>query len=490
MPSYRRARVLAAALLGALLAVSLPVSSAHAADRTVAGGRLDWGIKSSFQSYVTGPVAHGSWSLIGGAATVGGSQFRFHSARGSYDAETGAFSAAFSGGVRFVGHRQADGTNQLDLTISRPTIRISGGRGTLYADMASKSKATGRMSSASQVPMASLSLGGVDMRGGGTVVALRGVPVTLTSQGATAFAGYYTAGTPLDALSLSVDVAAPAAQGGAASPSASASAKAKPTASASASASAKTAGAVTTAAVDWGVRRTFREYVTGDIAKGRWELADGAQDGGALFRFGAGKGSYDRQKGTLDVAFSGSARFLGMEQDGRYGLDLTLGRIRVAVAGGKGTLYSGHTPLVTFDAPVAALKPKGGLIALTEVETTLTAEGAKTFNGLYTAGTAMDPLTLSVALDASAALPALPDLGSGAELTPSAEPSATASAEPTASPAPQQAAATGSFSGFPVLPVSIGAAVLAAAAAGAVVLRNRRRSSADSASDAGPQHTP
>ncbi|MFJ6212194.1 HtaA domain-containing protein [Streptomyces sp. NPDC092296] len=480
MPSYRRARALAAALLGALLAVSLPVSSAHAADRMVAGGRLDWGIKASFQSYVTGPIAHGSWSLLGAAATVGSSQFRFPSAQGGYDPETGALTAAFSGGVRFIGHRQADGTNQLDLTISRPTIRISGGRGTLYADMASKAKSTGRMSTRYQVPMASLSLAGVDMRGGGSVVALSGVPVTLTADGAGAFAGYYTAGTALDPLSLSVDVKAPPAKPTAgATATASTPAKGSHSPSAPAGKDDPKSGAVTTAAVDWGVRRTFREYVTGDIAKGRWELSEGAKDGGALFRFGAGKGRYDLKKGTLEVTLAGAVRFLGMEQDGTYGLDLTLTRVRAVVSGGKGTLYSDGTPLVTFAAP--ALKPRKGLIELAEVPTKLTAEGAKLFGGLYTAGTAMDPLTLSVALDGAAKLPALPDLGSGATSAP-ASATSTPSASPSAVPAPQPTAAVAAAatdSGFPVLPVSVGAGVLVAAGATGLVLRSRRRAAAD-----------
>ena len=97
MSSSRQARAAAragaVAVLTALVAALLPVAAAHAEGRTVQGGRLDWGIKSSFQSYVTGPIAQGSSTLRGGAATVGGSQFRFHSATGSYDPDSGAFSA-------------------------------------------------------------------------------------------------------------------------------------------------------------------------------------------------------------------------------------------------------------------------------------------------------------------------------------------------------------------------------------------------------------
>ncbi|MFB7100654.1 HtaA domain-containing protein [Streptomyces hydrogenans] len=466
----RPCRALAVTLFAALLAALVPAAAAHAESRPVQGGRLDWGIKSSFQSYVTGPVAHGGWSLTGGAATVG-SQYRFHSARGSYDPVTGAFEAAFSGGVHFTGHRKADGTNELDLTISRPRIRIQGGAGTLYADMASKAKGSGRTTVSSQVPLATLGLGGVDMRGGAGPVSLANVPATLTAQGAGAFAGYYPAGTALDPVSLTVDVEAAAP---AASPTTAPAATPSTTPTTTPSATPKpkaTAGAFRTAAVDWGVRRTFREYVTGAIAQGRWTLADGAQDGGALFRFPSGTGRYDPAAGTLDAAFAGSVRFTGSH------LDLTLARVTVTVTGGTGTLAADVTsagkteravPLVTFAA--GRLAPVNGLAAVTEAPAELTEGGARAFGGMYRAGTAMDPVSLAVSVDPAAALPALPDLGSA----PTDPPAATPSAKPSASTAPVTAAAS-TDSGTPaVVYAGIGAVLLAAAVAAYALLRRRR----------------
>ncbi|SDO25554.1 Htaa protein [Streptomyces sp. cf386] len=174
------------------------------------GGRLDWGLKSSFQSYVTGPIAKGSYSLTSGAATVGTGSFRFHSATGTYDGDTGAFAASFSGGVHFVGHKTDAGTYQLDLTISHPTVRASGSTGTLHVDVTSKAKGTGTVTTSSQVPFASLSLGGIDMRGGGSAVVLNNLPATLTAEGAKSFAGYCTAGTELGPVDLSVALTADA----------------------------------------------------------------------------------------------------------------------------------------------------------------------------------------------------------------------------------------------------------------------------------------
>ncbi|WP_327161679.1 HtaA domain-containing protein [Streptomyces zaomyceticus] len=474
MPLSRPARALAVTLFAALLAALVPAGAAHAESRTVQGGRLDWGIKTSFQSYVTGPIAQGTWGLTGGAATVGGSQFRFHSAQGSYDPATGAFEAAFSGGVHFTGHRTADGTHELDLTISRPRVRIQNGQGTLYADMASKAKGSGRVTTTPQVPLATLRLGGIDMRGGGSPVSLSGVPATLTPQGATAFAGYYPAGAALDPVSLTVDVRSPQKTPTTA-PTTPAEPTAKPTTGPTTTPSA-TAGSPTgslrTAAVDWGVRRTFREYVTGAISQGRWTLADGAQDGGALFRFPSGKGTYDPRKGTLDAAFAGSVRFTGAH------LDLTLGKVTVKVTGGTGTFSADVTsagrteravPLVTFTA--RDLTPKNGLAVLTEAPATLTEGGAKAFGGMYRAGTAMDPVSLAVAVDAKAHLPALPDLGSDAKPTPStAAPSAPA-------PAPAASESSSSSTG---LYVAIGAGVLLVAAL-AVFAAVRRRTGSPTA---------
>ncbi|MCS0638946.1 HtaA domain-containing protein [Streptomyces sp. LP05-1] len=471
-----RVRALAVALLAALPVALLPAATARAEDRTVRGGRLDWGIKSSFQSYVTGPIAHGNFSLTGGAATVGGSQFRFHSARGSYDPATGAFEAAFGGGVHFTGHRKPDGGNELDLTISRPRVRISGGSGTLYADMVSRARGSGRFTTTSQVPFASLNLSGIDMRGGGSPVALSTVPAALTADGAKAFAGYYTAGTALDPVSLSVDVTAPA---GPSSSAPSPSSTAGPSASAAASASASPGtsgsaapGAFRDAAVDWGVRRTFREYVTGAIARGEWTLAGGAQDGGALFRFPRGTGAYDAKSGVLDARFTGSVRFTGKQ------LDLTLAAVAVRVKDGKGTLSADVTgggrtekavPLVTFTA--GDFTPKNGLAVITEAPAVLTAPGARAFGSLYRAGTAMDPVSLAVATDARAALPALPDLGSDTTASPAATGPST-----TASPAaPASAPAASGSSAVPVAAcVAGGAGVLALAALAAYLVRRRR----------------
>ncbi|NED89104.1 Htaa domain protein, partial [Streptomyces sp. SID11233] len=96
------------------------------------------------------------------------------------------------------------------------------------------------------------------------------------------------------------------------------------------------------------------------------------------------------------------------------------------------------------------LKNDDGLVRLTEAPARLTAEGAEVFGGVYQAGTAMDPVSLAVALDDTAELPALPDIGSGASTAPKA---AGTSPSPTASPAATTtASASGPGDGTSALP--------------------------------------
>uniref|UniRef100_UPI00384CDC61 HtaA domain-containing protein n=1 Tax=Streptomyces marincola TaxID=2878388 RepID=UPI00384CDC61 len=465
---WRAVRALLAVLSLALPLALLPAPAAQAAELTVAGGRLDWGIKASFQTYVTGPIANGSYGLTGGAATVGENQFRFHSAQGAYDPDTGAFEARYGGGVHFTGHPEDDGGHELDLSISNPTVRVSGQSGTLYADMRGKERGTGRVTDAAQVPLAALDLTGVDLRGG-TGISVSTIPATLTAEGATAFAGYYRAGDPLDPVTLTADAQAPEPETEPEPEPSEAEAEPEP------SEAEAEPGAVADGAVDWGVRRTFREYVTGAIAEGSWQLSDGAQDGGALFRFPVASGTADPERGTAEAEFAGTVSFTG------NGLDLTIGGLAVTVADGTGTLtadVSGGAepaedrPLVTFEAP--DLTPRDGLILLSEAPAELTAEGAEAFGGLYPAGAAMDPITLALAVEEGAEPPPLPDLGSEPAADDSPQ-SAGASPDPT--PAPD-AAGPADDGGTPTAAfTAAGAGVLLALATGAFLLLRRSRRS-------------
>ena len=384
-PRWQRALL---ALVMATFAITLWPATAQAAD-TVSGGRLDWGVKSSFSTYITGPIANGSITLGGGAGTVGSSQYRFHSAAGQYDPSSGALTASYSGSVHFLGHQRDDGSHELDLIVSNPSVNISGGTGTLYVDM----NAQGAVYT--QVAFGTLELGGLDTSGAVGSVAISDIPVTLTAQGAQAFAGYYEAGQQMDPVSVTADLATDS------EPSSSPDDKKKDKDSDE---------EFTGAAFDWGVRRTFREFVTGDIAQGQWQVSDGAQDGGAIFRFVDGEGELTDD--TLTAQFTGTLTFTGND------LDVAISDPTVTVDDGEGTVSAtitdtGHTTddveLVTFETD--DLKPADGLLWLAEIPTVLTEDGAQALADFYPAGTQMDPINIAVPVTDDAQLPPLPDIG-------------------------------------------------------------------------------
>lgn len=160
------------------------------------GGSLSWAISSSFASYITGDIAHGSIAVTGGATRAGGA-FHFGQATGStYDAATGTGTVSYNGSVRFTGH-----AGVLDVTIANPQVRVtSADAGTLYVT-----------SGGSQVAFATLDLSAaVRTTANGTVTYSR-VPAALTASGRSqVFQGYTT---ELDPLTFTIGVAAAAPAG-------------------------------------------------------------------------------------------------------------------------------------------------------------------------------------------------------------------------------------------------------------------------------------
>lgn len=432
-PRWQRALL---ALLMSTVAIILWPGTAQAAD-TVPGGRLDWGLKSSFSTYITGPIANGSILLGGGAGTVGTDQYRFHSATGQYDSSTGDFTAAYSGSVQFVGHQRDDGSYELDLTLANPTVSISGGAGTLYVDM----NAHGSVSN--QVAFGTLELGGMDTSGASGSVAISDIPVTLTAEGAQAFEGFYEAGQALDPLSLTGDLT------GASEPSET------PSDDDEKASDEEFDGAT----FDWGVRRTFREFVVGDIAQGQWQVSDGAQDGGAVFRFVDGKGELTED--ALEAQFTGTLTFTGND------LDLAITDPAVLIEDGEGvitaTVVDAGEPtedveLVTFET--GDLEPEDGLLWLSEVPAVLTEDGSKALADFYPAGTEMDPISVAVPMADGVELPPLPDIGE--------DPVDAVAPEPVADNASDDDASS------PFVWIVIGV-IVAAAATGLVIWLLRRR---------------
>lgn len=192
--------MLTAALIASAAAVGGVVSPASAAEGDVTGATLSWGVKESFRTYITGPIAHGSITTTGGV-TNNGTSYGWSAGTGTIDDAAPSADVSYGGGVHFTGH---DG--QLDMLLENIRIEVAGGSGTLYADVTSKAL-SGPDYDADGVAFATLAPGAPTIANG--VASWSGVPATLTADGATAFASFYSAGTALDPVSFSLPYTIP-----------------------------------------------------------------------------------------------------------------------------------------------------------------------------------------------------------------------------------------------------------------------------------------
>ncbi|MBE2319526.1 HtaA domain-containing protein [Solirubrobacter sp. CPCC 204708] len=185
----------AAALAG--LAFATP---ARAQDVTT--GHLDWGLKASFRTYIAGPIAHGSITLSEGVTRNADGTFRFPLTGDDFDPETRTGLVRAGGTVRFLGH-----SGLLDMTFTNPRVLVGTTSSRLYADVKSKSLNSGEVEHFPNVEFAALA-GGAPANATPPVV-LDKLPATLTQDGAPAFAGFYTEGTELDPVTITVTAWAP-----------------------------------------------------------------------------------------------------------------------------------------------------------------------------------------------------------------------------------------------------------------------------------------
>ncbi|WP_328934284.1 MULTISPECIES: HtaA domain-containing protein [unclassified Streptomyces] len=170
----------------------------------IADGRLTWGVKESFRSYVVGSVAKGKITTSGGATQAAGNGvFTFTGATGGYDTDADTLTAAFDGAVTFKGHED-NGTYGLDLTFTDLKATLDGGTGTLTADVTSLGEKS------EDVVLADLKAASTDVTAKDDVITLDDVTTTLTAAGAKAFGGFYQTGAELDPLNLSVALTADA----------------------------------------------------------------------------------------------------------------------------------------------------------------------------------------------------------------------------------------------------------------------------------------
>ncbi|MEV0484390.1 HtaA domain-containing protein [Streptomyces sp. NPDC050508] len=170
----------------------------------IADGKLNWGVKESFRSYVVGSVANGRITTSAGASQAAGNGvFTFTGATGTYDTDADTLSAAFEGAVNFKGHED-NGTYGLDLTFTDLKATLDNGSGKLTADVTSLGEKS------EDVVLADLKSDSTDLTAKNDVITLDDVTTTLTAAGAKAFGGFYQTGAALDPLDLSVALTADA----------------------------------------------------------------------------------------------------------------------------------------------------------------------------------------------------------------------------------------------------------------------------------------
>ncbi|WP_157000721.1 HtaA domain-containing protein [Agromyces laixinhei] len=156
-------------------------------------------------------------------------------------------------------------------------------------------------------------------------------------------------------------------------------------------------GTIASGSLSWGVASEFRSYVVGNIAKGSISVGSGATQGGGLFQFGQTGGSYSQVTGTGTADYAGSVRFTG------HGgvLDLTFAsptlRATTTTSGVLEVSVNGsRVDLATVDLSRGSKSLVNGATRIANIPVTLTAAGAAAFQGYYSMGRALDPLTVVI----------------------------------------------------------------------------------------------
>src|SRR5699024_5431536 len=230
--------------------------------------------------------AHGEISTDGGI-TFDGEAFTFSEGTGAGDSADGTALIAYPGTISFTGH---DGL--LDLTVSDLRLRIdSPSDGAIVATMVSRSLETGEYETFTGIDLAEVTLSGAEVAEGD--LQLSDAPATLTEEGAAGFAGFYETGTALDPVSAEItftsteeDVTPPPPSdpevpttpetpqnpgdpAGGGDPAGDLSTGDDPAEDAEAE-EVCTANAVSGATLTWGLKSSFRSYISGGIANGGW----------------------------------------------------------------------------------------------------------------------------------------------------------------------------------------------------------------------------
>ncbi len=164
----------------------------------VIGGALDWGLRASFRSYVTGPIARGAITVTDGTSINTNGTFHFPSNSLGSLTDLSHASGGFAGTVNFTGHSGA-----LNLELTEPRVTVNGTTGTLVVDLTS-SPVGEPVETWDDLELATLDLTGITATPVDGGARWSSVPTVITAAGAPAMSDFYPAGTPLDPVSFTL----------------------------------------------------------------------------------------------------------------------------------------------------------------------------------------------------------------------------------------------------------------------------------------------
>lgn len=168
------------------------------------------------------------------------------------------------------------------------------------------------------------------------------------------------------------------------------------------------------AGLDWGVKESFRNYISGPIAHGQVTLSDGAtQNPDGTYHFPSA-GPAVEEGDALTASYEGAVLFQGHKGVGvpadQYALELAITNIRLTRTGDTGGIIADvvsrglsdgqlveypDVELATLDYTGITPGVDGGLMTLAAVPAALTEAGVPAFASFYSAGTAVDPVTFA-----------------------------------------------------------------------------------------------
>ena len=233
---------------------------------------------------------------------------------------------------------------------------------------------------------------------------------------------------------------------------------------------------VTAAELKWGVKQSFRNYISGSIANGEWTTENGATYETPAFSWAGTEGAVAPGLESGSVKFTGDVHFTGhgglMKLDIRDPELVFTGDDSAQLVLGMGSTDTEEAEL-TYERVVAAKvdlsgydAADGSSLSIQSAQVRLTADGAAALNsdyGDYVAGEEVDPLALDMTL-------------AGCELASStgSQPEPEVTATPEAPEVPDAGDAQGTK--IPWLPIAIGGvALVAIGVTGGMLLAGRKQ---------------